>query len=285
MAIIKKFKPFLPGLLLALFLFYTQPLQAADYINSIGKEFKNIPAGSFYMGSCKPGAACPSGGPADEYADDDETPQHKVRISKAFQLGVYEVTLGQFKKFIAGANRGDLLTGDFMKYNSHGDNAAVCWVSWNDAQDFIHWLNKKEGGNHYRLPTEAEWEYAARAGTTAIYSWGNSESRAGNYAWYYKNADDAGEGYAHSVGRKKPNPWGLYDMHGNVWEWVQDWYKENYYQNSPAADPKGPSSGLIRVYRGGSWRSFARSLRSAVRNDDLPGIRDSSIGFRLLRTP
>ena len=194
-----------------------------------------------------------------------------------------------------------MLTDYFIKYNSRGDNAAVSYISWNDAQSFIKWLNKKEGGSHYRLPTEAEWEYSARAGTTTLYSWGNSKSQAGTYAWYDKNAYDVGAKYAHSVGRKKPNPWGLYDMHGNVWEWVQDWYDENYYRNSSASDPKGPSSGRRRVARGGGWADIARYLRSARRGGSWygsasslrsaycyygsPGDRDGGIGFRLLRTP
>jgi len=283
---------------------FSEAVQAADYTNSIGMKFKNIPAGSFYMGSCKlsdadkeankkrkfmgmapKSAACPSGGETDNNAEDDETPQHKVRISKGFQIGVYEVTLGQFKQFIASAGRDDLLTDKFMTNNSRGDNAAVTYVSWNDAQAFIRWLNQKEGGSAYRLPTEAEWEYAARAGTTTRYSWGNSESQAGDYAWYGKNAYDVGGKYAHGVGIKMSNPWGLYDMHGNVWEWVQDWYDENYYRNSPMNDPKGPDSGRGRVTRGGGWINDARNLRSAFRGFISPGVRSSRLGFRLVRQP
>jgi len=300
----KKPQIILSCLLFAIAVFFTQPLQAADYTNSIGMKFKNIPAGSFYMGSCKlsaadkelnkkrqfmgmpaKSAACPSGADTDSDASDDETPQHKVRISKSFQMGVYEVTVGQFKKFIAGAGRDDLLSDDFIKANSHGDNAAESYVSWHDAQAFIKWLNKKEGGSHYRLPTEAEWEYAARAGTTTIYSWGDSKSQVGSYAWYGKNAYDAGDKYAHSVGRKKSNPWGLYDMHGNVWEWVQDWYDGDYYRNSPTTDPKGPSSGRRRVFRGGCWGGSGGSLQSADRSHYSPGDRVDFIGFRLVRTP
>lgn len=282
----------------------SQAAQAADYTNSIGMKFKNIPAGSFYMGSCKLSdadkeankkrqfmglspkeAACPSGASTDGNASDDETPQHKVRISKGFQMGVYEVTLGQFKQFIAGAGRDDLLTDAFIKNNSHGDSAAVTTVSWDDAQAFIRWLNQHEGGNGYRLPTEAEWEYAARAGTTTRFSWGNSERQAGDYAWYDKNTYDVGRKYAHAVGQKRPNPWGLYDMHGNVSEWVQDRYGENYYRNSPANDPKGPGSGRFRVLRGGSWGNLARNLRSAARVNNSPGARRHFLGFRLVRQP
>lgn len=200
-------------------------------------------------------------------------------------MGIYEVTLGQFKKFIAGTGRDDLMSDDFIKSNSHGDNAAVTTVSWHDAQAFIGWLNKKEGGNHYRLPTESEWEYAARAETNSIYSWGNRQSRAGTYAWYNKNASDRGNKHAHAVGGKKANPWGLYDMHGNVREWVQDWFDKNYYRNSPTNDPKGASSGRYRVNRGGSWYGYEGYLRSASRSANTPGDRDDYLGFRLVRQP
>jgi formylglycine-generating enzyme required for sulfatase activity len=278
---------------------------AASYTNSIGMKFTNIPAGSFYMGSCKLSAAdkeankkrkfmglpaktgaCPSGASADSDASDDETPQHKVRISKAFQMGVYEVTLGQFKQFIA-AGRDDLLSDDFIKYNSHGNSAAVTTVSWDDAQAFIRWLNKKEGGSRYRLPTEAEWEYAARAGTTTRYSWGNSKSQAGNYAWYDENTYNVGAKYAHAVGQKKPNPWGLYDMHGNVYEWVQDRMAIHGYRNHATNDPKGAASGRlpVRVSRGGGWDLNAGYLRSADREYSPPGSRFFFLGFRLVRQP
>ncbi len=297
-------KKLLFALLLPVVFLCCSTVQAAGYTNSIGMEFVTIPAGSFYMGSCKMSAAdkeankkrkfmglppkkaaCPSGAGADSDAYDNETPQHKVTISKSFQLGKYEVTLGQFKKFIIAAGRDDLLTDDFMKYNNHGDSAAVCKVSWNDAQAFIRWLNKKEGGKHYRLPTEAEWEYAARAGSTSRYPWGDSSSSAGSYAWYEENAYDVGKKYAHTVGQKKPNFWGLYDMQGNVWEWCGDWYGEKYYRNSPLVDPQGPSSGEDRVFRGGSWDFSAYYLRSALRNFNSPGNRLSFVGFRLLRQP
>ncbi len=292
-------KRLLFGLLLSLCLIAAQA-QAADYTNSIGMEFVTIPAGSFYMGSCKMSAAdkeankkrefmglsprkaaCPSGAGADYDASDDETPQHKVKISRSFQLGKYEVTLGQFKKFIIASGRDDLLTDDFMKYNNHGDRAAVCMVSWKDAQAFIRWLNNKEGGQHYRLPTEAEWEYAARAGSTSRYPWGNLRGSAGSYAWYSKNSGE----HIHSVGQKTPNSWGLYDMQGNVWEWCQDWYGKDYYRNSPSVDPEGPGSGKYRVGRGGGWGVSAEFLRSAGRNGGSPGDRDGSLGFRLLRQP
>jgi len=152
-------------------------------------------------------------------------------------------------------------------------------VSWNDAQEFIKRLNQKEGHNRYRLPTEAEWEYAARAGTTTAYSFGEEAKQLGRYAWY---GEDFGSGSTHPVGQKEPNPWGLYDVHGNVWEWVQDWYDARYYASSPSVDPTGPQSGSSRVVRGGSWHQTATSWRSAFRREYDPDYRGISIGLRLV---
>ncbi len=292
----------LPLILSLLVMLWAQPLIAGDYTNSIGMKFKTIPAGSFYMGSCKLSEedqkrnkqmqfmgknemipACPSNAKVDTYADDDETPQHEVRITKAFQMGQHEVTLGQFKQFIAGADRYDLLTDAFMNSNRNGDQAAVCHVSWNDARDFIKWLNKKEGKGKYRLPTEAEWEYAARAGTTTIYSWGNDPKEAEKYAWFDTHGRSRNK-YANPVGQKLPNPWGLYDMHGNVWEWVNDWYGSSYYRQSPKKDPQGPRAGRrYRSSRGGCWKYYAWDLRTADRTYNPPDYRDGRLGFRVVR--
>jgi formylglycine-generating enzyme required for sulfatase activity len=234
------------------------------YTNSIGMKFKLIKAGKFQMGS-KNGSS-------------DEQPVHWVEISKDFYMGVYEVTVGAYKKYV------DEKGGHFEpRYNKQGDNAAITGVSWEDAQGFISWLNEKEGGEHYRLPTEAEWEYAARAGTTTEYSFGDDSSLLGDYAWYWDNRKG---NYAHIVGQKKSNPWGLYDMHGNVWEWVQDWYNSDYYSSSVLRrDPKGPGAGSYRVFRGGGWYNGASSCRAAYRIRDSPGLRYGSLGFRLLRQP
>lgn len=313
-------------LLLVLTLAFTPLTLAADYTNSIGMKFKNISPGCFYMGSCREAkyleaenklrkqvgeplitreVRCPSGASADVDALFREIPQHKVCITKGFQLGIYEVTVGQYKKFIADSGRNELLT-DFIT-GSHSDKAAVSGVSWNDAQDFIKWLNKKEGGNHYRLPTEAEWEYAARAGTTTIYSWGNEVDLVFDYAWCIPTIGDKEYFYAHEVGRKKPNPWGLYDMHGNVWEWVQDLFSKIYYYKSPVDDPKGPSleqvciwnnilhslqssnpessSTQLHVQRGGSWCNHLKAIRSACRGANPPDSHFINLGFRLLREP
>jgi formylglycine-generating enzyme required for sulfatase activity len=131
----------------------------------------------------------------------------------------------------------------------------------------------------YRLPTEAEWEYVARAGTTTPYSFGTNASDLGRYAWY---GEDFTSGGTHPIGQKLPNPWGLYDVHGNVWEWVEDWYSDNYYGQSPA---KGPASGSQHVVRGGSWHQTATSWRSSFRKAYDPDYRGISIGFRLAMTP
>lgn len=153
-------------------------------------------------------------------------------------------------------------------------------VSWNDAQEFINALNQIEGSNRYRLPTEAEWEYAARAGTQTRYSFGDDEADLGRYAWYGENFATGG---THPVGQKEPNPWGLYDIHGNAWEWVQDWYSPSYYTPSSTVDPQGPQTGSTRVVRGGSWHATADSWRTSFRRDYAPDYRGISIGFRVLR--
>ena len=172
-----------------------------------------------------------------------------------------------------------------------GADRPVERVSWNEATEFCSKLSDMTGEN-YRLPTDAEWEYACRAGTTTRYYWGDSdsESTVKRYAWYEKNAIDphwtsphAAEEGTQEVGRKEPNPWGLYDMSGNVWEWCQDWYDEHYYSNSPRQDPRGPSSGDRRVLRGGSWGNYAWYVRSSYRDWVTPGSRYDYVGFRIVR--
>ena len=230
------------------------------HTNSIGMEFVLVPAGSFMMGADR----------NFEEASDDETPKHKVTISKPFYLGKYEVTQAQWAAIMGG-----------NPSNVKGRSNPVEQVSWDDVQVFIKRLNAKEGGNRYRLPTEAEWEYAARAGTDSTFSFGDDTASLGQYAWYEGNSGEK----PHPVGQKKPNAWGLYDMHGNVWEWVQDWYGENYYRKSPGTDPKGPSSGSYRVGRGGSWVDSSGFCRSAQRICLIPGGRRFDRGFRLALSP
>ena len=220
--------------------------------NSIGMKMKLIPAGEFEMG--------------DE--DHPDSPLHKVRITKPFYIGVCPVTQKEWKA-VTGKNPS----------NFKGDDLPVESVSWDDCQNFIAALNKLEGTWKYRLPTEAEWEYACRAGSRTKYCYGNDEGKLGKYAWYHSNSAEK----THPVGTKAPNAWGLHDMHGNVWEWCEDWYDKNYYKNSLEKDPSGPSSGSFRVIRGGGWSSFAGYCSSASRAGGGPGGRGSNLGLRLVR--
>jgi sulfatase modifying factor 1 len=167
-----------------------------------------------------------------------------------------------------------------------GVNYPATCVSWNDAVAYCKKLSEKEGKT-YRLPTEAEWEYACRAGTETAWSFGDDEKELGDYAWYKENAWELGEKYAHQVGLKKPNAFGLYDMHGNVSEWCHDYFSKVYYKQSPAQDPPGPASGSYRVLRGGSWNDFhpSRYTRSAYRQKvtTLMTLSNFRCGFRLVR--
>jgi formylglycine-generating enzyme required for sulfatase activity len=223
--------------------------------NSIGMEFVLIPSGTFMMGS-----------PTSEKDRDDDETQHQVTISKSFYLGKYEVTQAEWEK-VMGSN---------PSYFKGCPRCPVENVSWEDVQDFIRKLNTK-GEGRYRLPTEAEWEYAARAGSTARYSYGDGEGSLGNYAWYSANSGSK----THEVGTKQPNEWGLYDMHGNVWEWCGDWY--GAYSSSAQIDPTGATSGSYRVIRGGSWNYVAVNLRSANRYSNSPSFRSYNLGFRVVR--
>ena len=236
--------------------------------NGESMEFVWVPSGTFQMGS-----------PSSEAGrDNDEGPVHEVTISKGFYLGKYEVTQGQWEAVMGTTPwRGEYGVRSGSAY-------PAVYVSWNDAQEFIGRLNSAAGSEVYRLPTEAEWEYACRAGTTIRWSFGDDESQLTHYAWYIANTWYVGEHYGHRVGTLRPNAWGLYDMHGNVWEWVHDWHDEDYYSRSSLVDPWGPLTGSGRVVRGGSFfYCSARSVRSAIRNDVSPRARFCSIGFRLLR--
>ena len=234
------------------------PNGAKTHTNSIGVEFVLIPAGTFQMG-------CSS----DKECDVDKKPRHRVTISKPFYLGKYEVTQKQWEA-VMGNNP--------SKFK--GPDLPVERVSWNDAQEFIKRLNAMEGHKRYRLPTEAEWEYAARAGSETAYSFGDSVESLKNYAWYKANSGMK----THPVGKKRPNPWGLYDMHGNVWEWVGDWFGKKQYADGSAVDPVGPDKGKDRVLRGGSWDYVAKYCRSSHRDYDKPTLTVSNDGFRLLMT-
>jgi formylglycine-generating enzyme required for sulfatase activity len=229
------------------------PVAATDkktFTNSIGMEFVLIPAGSFQMGSNE---------------RDNEKPIHKVEIKQAFYLGKYEVTQKQWQA-IMGNNP------SYFK----GENRPVEMVSWNDAQEFIKKLNEKEGTKKYRLPTEAEWEYAARAGSSSKWSFGDNENELENYAWYNKNS-----GYGtHEVGQKKPNGFGLFDMHGNVWEWTGNDYINNYNENSHLQQSSNNSTD--KPLRGSSWVAInAGYSRSASRYGTSPRRGSGGSGFRV----
>ena len=200
----------------------------------------------------------------------DEGPLHEVEISRGFWLGKYEVTQGEWEA-VMGDNP-SRYTGDSRR--------PVERVSWPDVQEFIAKLNASAGSDVYRLPSEAEWEYACRAGSRTRWSFGDDEGRLGDYAWYRGNNSPSG---TKAVGGKLPNDWGLHDMHGNVWEWVQDWYGEDYYKRSPRVDPQGSTSGSDRVVRGGYFGNNAQFVRSAYRGNASPGDRYHRIGVRLLR--
>jgi formylglycine-generating enzyme required for sulfatase activity len=225
--------------------------------NAIGMKFVLIPAGNFKMGS------------RSSLAAGDEHPSHRVRISRPFYLQTTEVTQDQW--FAVMGNNPSYFKG-------HGDRP-VERVSYQDALEFIRRLNRREGTTRYRLPTEAEWEYACRAGTATDYSFGDSSAGLNDYGWSNGNS----YGTTHPVGKKRPNPWGLYDMHGNVWEWCSDWYAKDYYKKSPSTDPKGPASGGYRVLRGGAWYLDAGFLRSANRGGNIPSSRSRANGFRVVR--
>jgi len=231
--------------------------------NSLGMKLRLIPAGEFQMGSSE----------SEEERISDEQ-QHTVRITKAFYLGKYEVTQGEWKAVMGSE------PWKGQQFGKEGADFPATSVSWEAAADFCQKLSKKEG-KEYRLPTEAEWEYACRGGKATRFHFGDDETVFGGYAWYDKNALDINEQYAHPVGQKKKNPFGLYDMHGNVWEWSSDWYAEKYYASSPTNDPQGSETGSIRVHRGGSWGSWPVYCRSALRNGDSPSAKFGSLGFRL----
>jgi formylglycine-generating enzyme required for sulfatase activity len=253
------------------------------FTNFLGMEFVYIKPGTFMMGS-----------PSSESGRDSDEKQHKVTLTKGYFLQTTEVTQGQWKK-VMGNNP--------SYFKNCGDNCPVESVSWNDAKEFIKKLNNKDKNFTYRLPTEAEWEYAARGGTkTALYTGDitikgqNNAPELDKIAWYGGNSCvDYSGGYdcsgwidkqyscsrcgTHRTGLKTPNAFGLYDMIGNVWEWCEDWKGD--YPSGHVTDPSGPGSGSNRVLRGGSWIGYAGGCRSAFRGISSPGDTNSYGGFRL----
>jgi formylglycine-generating enzyme required for sulfatase activity len=251
-------------------------------------KLKRLPAGTFLLGSPE-GEGIPS-----------EHPQRLVRISRPFYLGVFEVTQAQYHAVMDVNPSWFSIRGGGRQHvaGQSTDQHPVHNVSWLDAVRFCNTLSEQENvkpfyvisgdqvqvpdwdGPGYRLPTEAEWEYACRAGTKTRYSFGDGESELPEHAWYERFAG----GRTHVVGQKQPNAWGLYDMHGNVWEWCWDVYGESSYQHASDRDPKGPAGGTRRVLRGGSFNDYPIVLRSATRGRDVAGNRDGYNGLRIARS-
>ena len=291
-----------------------------------GVTFVQIPAGEFMMGSDETAADLAKAGikVPKEVSVDDEGPKHQVKIS-AFQMGKYELTRGQFRIFVeatgykteaekdpkggVGVNRQLQKLEQSAIYNwtnagfPQTDNHPVVNVSWNDAVAYCRWVteeySKRGQKSVCRLPTEAEWEYACRAGSTTRYATGDTPRSVNGFG----NVRDAsleaelpnldyvtappfpfndGAAFTSVAGKYKPNAFGLYDMHGNVLEWCSDWKDKNYYASSPSSDPRGPDSGSFRVLRGGSWSSVPRDVRCADRDSITPGYRDTSGGIRVV---
>ncbi len=290
--------------------------------NSIGVRLVRIPAGEFMMGSGESAEQIVKTFSAHNRRPQefkDEYPRHRVRITRPFYLGKYEASVGNFRRFVQdtgyrteaekdgqggwGYNRAiGKCEGRRPQYNwrnpgfPQNDDHPVLNVTWNDAVAFCRWLSRKEGKT-YRLPTEAEWEYACRAGTTTRYYNGDDPNALSKVA---KTTDPKGRSsfpavqnllipkedqgrFTAPVGSLPPNRFGLHDMLGNAWEWCSDWYGEDYYARSPLDDPQGPDSGDRRVRRGGAWNSFPLWARASFRNWNKPDSRCVNLGFRLAR--
>jgi formylglycine-generating enzyme required for sulfatase activity len=305
---------------------------AATMTNSIGIELVLIPAGEFMMGAEEDRADTLRAFPfCNPELLPRESPRHMVRITKPFYMGACEVTLGQFRAFCEQAHyridaedgramtgygpRGELIESTTFRPWAPGwpieSSHPAGYVSWNDATAFCAWLSKQEGRT-YRLPTEAEWEYACRAGTSTRYHCGSDPEELVHYAntpdadraalyprkqvnTYDADGHESGkqipypflkghDGYAWTapVGRFRPNGFGLFDMHGNSWEWCSDWFDEHYYEQSPRDDPQGPPTGTIRVSRGGGFDNGPETLRCARRDGGTPESRDCHDGFRVV---
>jgi formylglycine-generating enzyme required for sulfatase activity len=231
-----------------------------------------IPPGLFTMGS-----------PRDEKNRHDDEDQVEVLLTEGFWLGQHEVTQSEWQRVMQTTPWGG------QSHVKEGANYPATYVSYDDATTFCEKLTEREraaghlpSGWHYALPTEAQWEYACRAGAKSRYSFGDDDSKLGDYAWIFKNDRGPDDQYSQAVGQKKANPWGLVDMHGNVWEWCRDWYENKL---SGGLDPQGPLRGSDRVFRGGSWDQSAWICRSAMRNETRPNHSSYDLGFRVAAVP
>ena len=300
-------------------------------VNSVGMKFVRIPAGEFMMGSNETVASLQADFPQlevkrlDELSD--EMPLHRVKISRAFDLGQTEVTRAQFEQFLNLSGyvpesvrdktggygysvqhdrnrpeKADAFAGRDPAYSwktpgfEQANDHPVVNITWHDAMAMAKWLSQKENAT-YRLPTEAEWEYACKAGTQtrfphgndpqALTKWANLFDAAATPHWqrWQDKALPGNDGHAFTspVASYPPNAFGLYDMVGNAWEWVSDHYAENYYKTSPAVDPQGPDAGHLKVRRGGSWHTWPIYARCSYRNINAPDSRYTLLGMRLLR--
>jgi len=257
---------------------FSNDIKKTIIISSIKCEMVYIYPGTFMMGN-------PPSEP--DYDEEDalsvgmyesaleREKQYPVTITKGFYMQTTVVTQGQWYALMGTR------PWSGQEEVCESDDYPAIYLSWHDCSEFVTRLNEQEGGSKFRLPTEAEWEYACRANSPTRFCFGDSEYLLEEYAWYRKNAYDVGEFYAHKVRTRKANVWGLYDMHGHVSEGCQDWYK--FYPDSFATDPSGPSFGQYRINRGGSWYWSGDECRSANRSFITPDYKGSIVGFRLLR--
>lgn len=296
--------------------------------NSLGMAMVLLPPGEFQMGSSPAQVAAAlewlkqiRAAPGENRRlSDEEALRHRVVLTRPFRVGRTEVTIGQFRQFVAasryvtetelfgGGNSSKVVELDPKKRSASWrepgykvtDDFPVTQVTWNDMIAFTNWLNERErrpvgyrrneqgswiriaGASGYRLPTEAEWEYACRAGTTTHYSFGDDVGELDHYAWYNRTAETKGQTGARPVATRRPNPFGLFDMHGNVWERCQDYYDAAAYAHSRLEDPEGPATGVNRIARGGGWHYFDLHARSAYRNNYSPIFRTGNAGFRVV---
>ncbi|KQP38829.1 formylglycine-generating enzyme family protein [Pseudorhodoferax sp. Leaf274] len=303
------------------------PAPATGFSNSLGMAFVRIPAGQFTMGTSASTEALRALYPGVDGQRlrglDDERPAHAVRITRHFYLGRHEVTVGQFRAFLersghvpesiadgtggygwnpaydpATTARGDAFEGRDPRYSwrnpgfAQGDEHPVVNVTWNDAQALAQWLSRTEG-RRYRLPTEAEWEYACRAGQSgaeptpaSLQGAANVFDRDAAVHWpkWAGQAFAFSDGFAFTapVGSFAPNAFGVYDMVGNVWEWTADWHADDYYAHAPLDDTQGPADGEVKVRRGGSWHTWPLYARCGFRNWNTPETRYTLVGIRLV---